>query len=140
MFGWLRRKPAEPLTFEAASAAFAYACDHLENRLLIEAVIPALVEEQGRTGGEGEHYFRIRLANRAGGREIWACTLKEAVRFPEVGDLVGFRVVRVDPELPDPFDLLGFIAYRFEPFYVPGKGWRIGENFTPKNIKPVLRW
>lgn len=140
MFGWLRRKPAEPLKFDDAAAAFAYACTHLENRLLLEAVVPALVEERGRIGEEGEHYFRIRLADRSGGRDIWACTLKEAVRFPEVGDLVGFRVVRLDPELPDPFDLLGFIAYRFEPLYVPGKGWRIGENFTPRNIKPVLRW
>jgi hypothetical protein len=70
---------------------------------------------------------------------IEACTLKEAAATPRVGDLVGFKVVRIEPELPEPFDLLGFIAYRLAPLYVPGKGWPVEQSYVPENIKPVLR-
>ncbi|WP_298268084.1 hypothetical protein [Geobacter sp.] len=139
MFGFLRRKKREPIVFENPAAAFRYACEHLDNKVLLEAVIPALVEERGRIGSEGERYFLLRLANRTGGRVIEACTLKEATDFPTVGDLVGFKVVRVDPELPEPFDLLGFIAYRLGTVYVPGKGWPVERNYVPENIKPTLR-
>jgi hypothetical protein len=139
MFNWLGKKRQEHV-FANNSAAFAYACEHLDNRILLEAVIPALVAERGKIGPEGERYFLLRLAGKDGGREIWGSTLKEADDYPEVGDLVGFRVVRYDPDLPEGFDLLGFIAYRLEPVYVDGKGWRIGRNFTPENIKPTVRF
>lgn len=139
MFDFLRRRRREPIVFEGPEAAFRYACENLDNALLLEAVIPALVEEQGRVGAEGEHCFRIRLANRAGGRVIDACTLKEATEVPAVGALIGFKVVRVEPELPEPFDLLGFIAYRLGAVYVPGKGWPVERNYVPDNIKPTLR-
>lgn len=139
MFGWLGKKEQEHV-FADNRAAFAYASEHLDNRILFEAVVPALVEERGRTGPEGERYFLLRLAGKEGGREIWGCTLSEATDYPEVGDLVGFRVVRYDPDLPEGLDLLGFIAYRFDPVYVDGKGWRVGKNFTPPNIKPTVRF
>lgn len=139
MFGQFWKRKREPVIFESPEAAFAYACASLDNELLLEAVIPAIVEERGRVGEEGEHYFRIRLANRQGGRVIEACTLKEATATPQVGDMVGFKVVRLEPELPEPFDLLGFIAYRLAPVYVPGKGWPVERNFIPENIKPTLR-
>ncbi|AJE04031.1 hypothetical protein [Geobacter pickeringii] len=139
MFGFLRRRTREPIVFPDSGAAFRYACENLDNALLLEAVVPALVEERGRVGAEGERYFSIRLANRSGGRVIDACTLKEATDAPAVGDLVGFKVVRVEPELPEPFDLLGFIAYRLATVYVPGKGWPVERNYVPDNIKPMLR-
>ena len=99
MFGWLKKKDAEPIDFPDNRAAFVYACETLENRLLVEAVIPALVLEQGSRGSEGERYFLVQLAGRDGGRQLWACTLKEATSFPAPGDLVGFRVVRYDPDM-----------------------------------------
>ncbi len=139
MFNWLgKRRQAH--VFGDNLAAFAYACEHLDNRILLEAVIPALVVERGKMGAEGERYFLLRLAGKDGGREIWGCTLKEADSYPAVGDLVGFRVVRCDPDFPEGLDLLGFIAYRFEPAFVDGKGWRINQNFTPQNIKPTVRF
>lgn len=139
MFGLFRKKSGEPISFESNGAAFEYACRNLENEILLEAVIPALVEERLGIGSEGEVLFRIRLADRCGGRVIESCTLKESSRHPDPGDIVGFRVVKFDPELPEPFDLLGFIAYRLAPVYVPGKGWRVVESFVPENIKPTLR-
>ena len=139
MFGIFRRKAAEPIVFESPSAAFGYACRELENRILLEAVVPALVEERGRIGVEGERYFRIRLADHEGGRSIEACTLKESAGFPEVGDLVGYKVLTYDPDLPEPFALLGFIAYGLEPVYVPARGWRISCIYVPDTIKPTLR-
>ncbi|ABB32770.1 hypothetical protein GeomeDRAFT_2103 [Geobacter metallireducens RCH3] len=139
MFGLFRKKVGEPIEFGSTDAAFDYACRNLENRILLEAVIPALVEERRGMSPEGEQLFFIRLANREGGKVIEACTLKESLRHPAVGDLVGYRVVKVEPELPEPFDLLGFIACRLQPVYVPGRGWRIAESFVPDNIKPTLR-
>lgn len=140
MFGFFRKQKGETLVFETPAAAFAYACEHLENRLLLEAVVPALVEEKGKIGEEGERYFRIRLANREGGRELWACTLKESTEFPDVGDMVGFKVVRVDAGLPAPYDVLGYIALKLETVLVGGKGWRIAKNYTPDNIKPIVHF
>ena len=139
MFGLFKKKVGEPIEFGSPEDAFGYACRNLENRMLLEAVIPALVEERRGTGPEGEQLFLVRLANREGGRLVEACTLKESFRSPGVGDLIGFRVVKIEPELPEPFDLLGFIACRLQPVYVPGRGWRIAESFVPDNIKPTLR-
>lgn len=139
MFGLFKKKTGEPIEFGNTEAAFDYACRNLENLILLEAVIPALVVERLGAGREGEQLFLVRLANREGGKVIEACTLKESLRHPDVGDLVGYRVVRIEPELPEPFDLLGFIAFRLEPVYVPGRGWRIAESFVPDNIKPTLR-
>jgi hypothetical protein len=139
MLGWFRKKQSEPLVFSDNRTAFDYACRHLDNRILLEGVLPALVEEEGKRGSEGERYFLLRLAGRDG-RQIWGCTLKEATDCPKVGDLVGFRVVRYDPGLPEGLDLLGFIAFGFAPVFVPGKGWRIAHNYTPKNIKPTIRF
>ncbi len=139
MLGWFKRK-LPPLVFADNRAAFDYACEQFDNRLLIEALIPALVEERGRTGAEGERYFRLRLAGKGGGREVWACTLKEAVDWPEVGDLVGFRVVMIADDLPEEMNVIGFVAVKLEPVFVPGKGLRVLKSYTPKNIKPTVRW
>jgi hypothetical protein len=139
MFSWFRRKKEEPLVFADAATAFAYACAELENRLLLDAVLPALVEARDRLSDEGEQYYRLRLACRHGGRPILACTLKEASGRPDIGDLVGFKVVRYDESLPGDMGLLGFIACRLEPVFIPGRGWRIAASFIPPNIKPVLR-
>jgi hypothetical protein len=140
MFGWLKKKEAEPIEFPDNRTAFAYACEKLENRLLVEAIIPALVEERGEAGSEGEQYFLLRLAGKEGGREVWGCTLKEATDVPEAGELVGFRVVRYDPSMPAGLDLLGYIACGFVPCYLPGKGWRIRKDYTPADIRPTVRW
>jgi hypothetical protein len=139
MLGWFKKKQP-PLVFPDNRAAFDYACEHLDNRILIEALIPALVEELGKTGAEGEKYFLLRLAAKEGGRDVWACTLKEAVDWPEVGDLVGFRVVTIADYLPEEMNVIGFIAVKLEPVCVPGKGLRVVKSYTPKNIRPTIRW
>jgi hypothetical protein len=140
MFGWFRKKEAEPLVFPDSRAAFDYACEKLPNRLLLEAVIPALVEERVRNGSEGERCYRVRLAGPDGGMETVACTLVEATDWPEPGDLAGYRVVMVRDDLPPEMALLGYLAFVFDPVYVPGKGWRTTKNLTPKNIKPTVRF
>ncbi len=140
MFGWFRKKEPEPVVFGDNKEAYDYACRHLDIRVMVEAVIPALVIEEGKVGSEGERYFLLQLAGRDGGRELWGCTLKEAMTYPDVGDLVGFRVVRYDPDLPEGLDLLGYIAYGFAPLFVTGKGWRINRNYTPANIRQTVRW
>lgn len=140
MFGLFGRRKQEPIVFGSAEAAFDYACAHLENALLLEAVVPALVEERGRTGEEGERYFRIRLANRDGGRVIDACVLGDAIGSPAVGDLIGFRIVRADPDLSPPYDIIGFIAYGLGLTYVPGRGWPVVRSFVPDNLKPTIRF
>ena len=140
MFGWLRKKGKEPLVFASNVSAFEYACRELPNAVLLEAVIPALVEEEGEIGEEGEHYFRLRLADKGGGREIWGCTLKEATDYPEAGDLVGFRIVKIASDLPEGMNIIGFIAVKLAPVLVEKKGWRIERSFTPKNIKPTVRF
>lgn len=138
MFGWLKRRPAAPLEFADNAAAFDYACRHLDNRVLLNAVIPALVEEEGKRGAEGERTFLLRLADPQGGRRIWAPTLKEARTFPEIGDLVGFRVVRIASDLPVEIAVIGYIAVGLAPAYVPGRGWRIAASYTPPDLKPEL--
>ncbi|KAF0215766.1 MAG: hypothetical protein FD174_4012 [Geobacteraceae bacterium] len=139
MFGWFK-KEAELHVFESNLAAFEYACEHLENRPLLEAVIPAMVEEKGKVGDEGEQYFRLRLAGKGGGRELWACTLKEATDYPEVGDLVGFKVVKVASDLPEEANIIGFIAFTLEPVLAEKKGWRIAKSYVPQNIRPTVRF
>lgn len=140
MFGWLKRTPATPVEFADNSEAFAYACREFDNRLLIGAVIPAIVEEEGRRGRDGERFFLLRLASRDGERRVWAPVLKEARTAPAPGDLVGFRVVTIANDLPDDINLIGYIAMGFAPVYAPGQGWRLAANYTPANIKPELHF
>lgn len=140
MFSWFKkREEPAPLVFDDAVAAFDYACRHLENRILLEAILPALVEERGRRGEEGEQWFRLRIASPEGGRELWGCTLKEATAQPSSGDLVGFRIVKIAADLPEPMNIIGFISCKLQPVLVGKKGWRIAENYTPPNLKPEIR-
>lgn len=140
MFSWFRKKEASLLEFADNRAAFEYACTHLPNRILLEAVIPAIVEEEGRRGCDGERFFSIRLAGPNGGHQLWACTLAEATDWPDVGDLVGFRVVTIAEDIaPDPAPI-GYISSVLAPVLVSGKGWRIARNLTPINIKPTVRY
>jgi hypothetical protein len=139
MFGWFRKKE-EPLEFADNRAAFEYACAHLPNRILLEAVIPAIVEDEGRRGSDGERFFSIRLAGPDGGHAIWACTLAEATDWPSIGDLVGFRVVTIAEDIaPDPAPI-GYISSVLAPVLVGRKGWRIARNLTPTDIKPTIRY
>lgn len=140
MFGWFRKKEESLQEFADNRAAFEYACMHLPNRILLEAVIPAIVEEEGRRGRDGERCFSIRLAAPDGGREIWACTLAEATDWPEIGDLVGFRVVTIAEDLaPEPTPI-GYISSVLAPVLADGKRWRIARNLTPTNIKQTVRF
>jgi len=140
VFGWFRKKEESLLEFADNRAAFDYACTHLPNRILLEAVIPAIVEEEGRRGSDGERYFSIRLAAPDGGREVWACTLAEATDWPEIGDLVGFRIVTIAEDLaPDPTPI-GYISSVLAPVLAEGKRWRIARNLTPANIKQAVRF
>lgn len=138
MFGWFKTKNDPPLVFPDNVAAFEYACSHMDYPLLLGSVIPALVEEEGRTGAEGERYYLLRLATRGGDRTVWGCTLKEATDFPNVGDLVGFRIVTIASDLPADMNLIGYVACQFAPVLVKEKGWRIARNLTPADIKPEL--
>ena len=140
MFGWFRKREETPLVFTDNRAAFEHACTHLPNRILLEAVIPAIVEEEGRRGRDGERFFRIRLAGPDGGRELWACTLAEATDWPGIGDLVGFRVVTIAEDIAPETSPVGYIAYVFAPELAGRKGWRIARNLTPANIKPTVRF
>lgn len=139
MFGWLSKKQ-EPQLFPDNTAAFEFACRNLDNRILLEAVVTALVDEVGRPGEEGERWFRLRLADPTGGRELWACTLKEALDFPELGDLVGFKVVKIASDLPEGMNIIGFIAYKLEPVFMGKKGWKIEKSYIPKNIRQTVRF
>lgn len=137
MFGWFRKKEEEELHFPDNPAAFAHACA-LGYPPLLNAVIPAFVEDEGRRGPEGEHCYRIRLACGNSGREIWGCTMADAPGFPEIGDFVGYRIVKIASELPDDASLIGYIACKLEPVLVEKKGWRIAVSYTPANLKPEL--
>jgi hypothetical protein len=128
------------VVFDSVSDAFAHACLHQTYRLNPEEVIPALVLERGTRGEEGELYFLLRLTDRSGGKEIWAQLLRGAQQEPVPGDLVGFRVVRIASEIPEPANIIGYIAFGFAPVYVEGKGWRIAANYTPANLKPEIRF
>lgn len=140
MFGWFRKKEEPLQEFADSRAAFEYACTHLPNRILLEAEIPALVEEEGRRGRDGERCFSIRLAGPDGGREIWACTLAEATDWPEIGDLVGFRVVTIAEDIAPDATPIGYISCVLAPLLAEGKRWRIARNLTPANIKHAVRF
>lgn len=137
MFDWFRRKEEPPLRFPDNEAAFAHACS-IGYRLLLNARIPALVMETGRRNSEGERYFKLRLAGPNGAMDIWGCTMAEAPGYPQVGDLVAFRIVRIATELPEEAQLIGYIASKLEPVLDGRKGWRIAVNYTPDNLKPEL--
>lgn len=139
MFGWFGRRKEELLQFADNRAAFEYACANLPNRILLEAVIPALVEEEGRRGRDGERTFLITIAGKGGGQRLWTCTLAEAVDWPAVGDFVGFRVVTIAEDLADEPTPIGYIAAVLEPLLVGGKYWKIARNLTPDNIKQAFR-
>jgi len=137
MFDWFRLKKEPPLQFADNEAAFAHACT-IGYRLLLNALIPALVVGVGRRGSEGERYFRLRLAGPQGAVEIWGCTMADAPGYPEVGDLVAFRIVRIASELPEEAQLIGYIAVKLEPVLVGKRSWRVASSYTPANLKPVL--
>jgi len=137
MFDWFRRKEEPPVLFPDNEAAFAHACT-MGYRLLLNASIPALVIGTGRRGSEGERYFRLCLAGPEGAVEIWGCTMAGAPGYPEVGDLVAFRIVRIATELPKEAQLIGYITSKLEPVLNGSKGWQIASSFTPANLKPEL--
>jgi len=138
MFNWFRKKQ-EPLSFADNETAFVHACS-LGYRPLIGALIPALVEQEGALGRDGERTYLIRLAGPEGGMGLWTSTLKGSKGFPKEGDLVGFRIVTIASDLPEEASLIGYLACRLEPVLVPGKGWRTAQIFTPDNLKPALRF
>ncbi len=137
MFGWFRIKEEPPVRFPDNEAAFAHACT-MGYRLLLNALIPALVVGTGRRGSEGERYFRLRLAGPEGALEMWGCTMADAPGYPEVGDLVAFRIVRIAEELPAEAQLIGYIACKLEPVLKGSKGWQVALSFTPAHLKPEL--
>lgn len=136
MFGWFRKKAPEPQSFPDNETAFAHAC-RTGYRLLLDAVIPALVVEEGQRGPEGERCFFLRLAAAEGERRVWGCCLREAPGAPEIGDMVGFRIVRIASELPPDQELIGYISCTLSPVAL-GNRWRIARNLTPANLKPEL--
>ena len=138
MFNWFRKK-AEVQEFPDSGAAFAHACE-LDYRPLIGGLIPALVEEEGGRGRDGEHTFLIRLAGPQGAKAFWSCTLKESQAYPKAGDFVGFRIVTIASDLPEHASLIGYIACRLAPKLVAGKGWAVAQNYTPDNLKPAIHF
>lgn len=140
MFSWFRKKEEPLQEFADNRAAFDYACTQLPNRILLEAVIPAIVAAEGRRGHDGERCFSIRLAGPNGGKELWACTLAEASDWPEVGDLVGFRVVTIAEDIAADAMPLGYISCVLAPVLVSRKGWQIARNLTPTDIKRPMRY
>ncbi len=140
MFGWLKRKDTPPQVFPDNQSAFDHACQHLANELLLEAILPALVLDRGEPGDEGERYFLLRLAGKGGGFEHWGCTLKEADDYPAIGDLIGFRIIKIAPDLPEGMNIIGYIACKLAPVLAGNKGWVVEKSFTPANIKPTIRY
>ncbi|HBG06186.1 MAG: hypothetical protein A2075_25360 [Geobacteraceae bacterium GWC2_58_44] len=137
MFDWFRKK-REVLTFPDNASAFAHACA-IGYVPLINALIPALVEEEGGRGPEGEHTYQITLALSGGVQTLWSATLKESLSYPREGDLVGFRVYLIADDMPEPVNLIGFIGCRLEPVFVEGRGWVVAQSYTPRNIKQAIR-
>jgi len=137
MFDWLRGKEETETRFPDNESAFVHACS-LRYPLLLNARIPALVIEEGRRGEEGEHWFLLHLAGGDGVLEIWSPTLPDAPAYPDVGDLVVFRIVRIATELPEDASLIGYIESRLEPVLNSRKGWHISKSFKPGNLKPEL--
>ena len=138
MFDWFRKKEEAVQMFPDPPAAFAHAC-MLGYALNVEARVPALVMEEGRRGAEGEHWYLLHLAGAGGVREVWGCTLPGAPGYPEVGDLVAFRIVRIATDLPESASLIGYIAGRLE-LMARGKKWGISDNYTPATLKPEIRF
>jgi len=139
MFNWFRKKEKQTLEFPDNGSAFAHACA-CGYTPLIDALIPALVEEEGGIGRDGERTFLIRLAGPHGEMRFWSCTLKEAPAHPRTGELVGFRIVTIADDLPEPANLIGFIACRLDRVFVEGKGWVVTQSYTPRNIKRAIRF
>jgi hypothetical protein len=137
MFDWFWKKK-QVLQFPDNASAFAHACS-IGYAPLMNALIPALVEEEGARGREGEHTYLVSLALSNGVQKLWSATLKEAQSYPKEGDLVGFRVYIIADDLPEPVNLIGFIGCRLDRVFVEGKGWVIAENYTPRNIKQAIR-
>jgi hypothetical protein len=137
MFDWLHGKEEALTQFPDNESAFAHACT-LRYPLLLDARIPALVMEEGRRGADGEHWFLLRLAAQEGVLNIWGPTLPHAPAYPNVGDLVAFRIVRFATELPDDASLIGYIDSRLDPVLNSRKGWHIAISFRPDNLKPEL--
>ena len=127
-----------PDLLELARWMHTYYAARMES--VLEAMIPALVLERGDIDGDGTRHFLLRLADRTGGRELWGVTLKEATLFPDVGDLVGFRIVKIASDLPVEVSIIGFIAVKLAPEFLEKKGWRVEANYTPKNIRPAIHW
>jgi len=136
MFDWFHKKEAERLEFPDNETAFTHACT-LGYRPLIGALIPALVQEEGDLGRDGEHTYLIRLAV-GQGMTLWSSTLKETRGRPKVGDLVGFRIVMIVSDLPEEASLVGYLACLLDPVLVAGKGWLAAFRYTPDNIKPAI--
>ena len=137
MFNWFRKK-TEVLQFPDNAAAFAHACS-IGYIPLIGGLVPALVEEAGGMNRDGERSYLVSLAGPQGALKLWGCTLKGAPGYPEEGDFVGFKIVTIASDLPEPANLIGYIACRLERVLVPGKGWAVAQNYTPENIKPDFR-
>jgi len=137
MFDWFRGKEEAITQFPDNESAFAHACTLLYP-LLLNARIPALVIKEGRRGAEGEHWFLLQLASRDGVLDIWGPTLPGAPAYPNVGDLVAFRIVRFATELPEDASLVGYIDSRLDPTLNSRRGWNISTSFRPDNLKPEL--
>ncbi|HBA88975.1 MAG TPA: hypothetical protein DCZ75_13620 [Geobacter sp.] len=137
MFNWFRKKP-ENLEFPDAAAAFAHACS-IGYTPLIGGLVPARVEEEGGLGHDGERTFLIAIAAPAGPEKLWSCTLKGSPGYPKEGDFVGFRIVTIASDLPEPANLIGYIACRLSFVLVQGKGWAAAQSYTPENLKRALR-
>ena len=139
MFDWLR-KSGKVHEFAGVEEAFSFACLDLDPKPLIEAVVPALVLEKGHQGSDGGQCFRLRLAGKESCHEIWGCTLGGAGGAPEPGDMVGFRIVSIAEDVPGDMGIIGYIAVKLEPVYIEKRGWRIGQSYTPTNIKRAIRF
>jgi hypothetical protein len=137
MFDWFRKK-AQDIEFADDKSAFAHACS-IGYTPLIGGLIPALVEEDGGMGRDGEHTFLISIACPHGAAKLWSCTLKDSLGRPKEGDFVGFRIVTIASDVPEPVNLIGYIACRLERVLVTGKGWAVAQSYTPKNLKPAIR-
>jgi len=137
MFNWFRKKE-QNLEFPDNVAAFTHACS-IGYTPLIGGLIPALVEEDGGGGRDGERAFLISVAGPQGAAKLWSCTLKESLSYPKEGDFVGFRIVTIASDLPEPANLIGYIACRLERVLVAGKGWAVAQSYTPKNLKRAIR-
>lgn len=139
MFSWFRKNKAQAQVFPDNETAFAHACA-LCYTPLIGGLIPALVVEEGGLGRDGEHTFLIRLAGPHSATKFWSCTLKESQSYPREGDLVGYRIFMIADDVPEPTNLIGYIACRLDPVLVPGKGWVVTHSYTPRNIKQPIRF